>query len=253
METRSVSVEVVRASSLNVPHGFLGRRGGVSTGEMAGLNVGPGSGDDPQALRENQARAVEAVLPGSQLILMHQIHSANVTIVTEPWPITDRPEGDAIVTDRPGLLLGILTADCAPVLFADEIAEVIGAAHAGWRGAFAGVTDATIGAMESLGAGRDRIRAAIGPCIAQPSYQVDEAFRTRFVEQDRSNERFFSPQACFDLPAYIAARLASAGIKSVEALDLDTYADPDRFFSFRRATHHGESSYGRQVSLIGLA
>ncbi|MEO6361560.1 MAG: peptidoglycan editing factor PgeF [Sphingomicrobium sp.] len=249
-----MSVEVIRASSLDVPHGFLGRRGGVSTGEMAGLNVGPGSGDDPEALRENQARAVAAVLPESKLVLMHQIHSAKVAIVTEPWPIADRPEGDGMVTDRPGLLLGILTADCAPVLLADWQAGVIGAAHAGWRGAFAGVTDAAIAAMERLGAHRHRIAAAIGPCIAQPSYEVDEPFRTRFLEQDEANRRFFSEASKprFDLQAYVAARLARAGIASVEALDCDTYTDPDRFFSFRRATHRGESSYGRQVSLIGL-
>ncbi|MEO5773428.1 MAG: peptidoglycan editing factor PgeF [Sphingomicrobium sp.] len=240
-----------------MPHGFLGRRGGVSTGEMAGLNVGPGSGDDPQALRENQARAVKAVLPGSQLVLMHQIHSADVAVVTDPWPITARPEGDGMVTDRPGLLLGILTADCAPVLFADEPAGVIGAAHAGWRGALSGVTDAVIEAMETLGANRDRIHAAVGPCIARDSYEVDEAFRARFLADDESNTRFFSQSAGdkphFDLQAYVAARLAGAGIASVEALHLDTYADEQRFFSFRRATHRGESSYGRQVSLIGLA
>lgn len=251
-----MTVEVVRASSLSVPHGFLGRRGGISTGEMAGLNVGPGSGDDPDILRENQARAVEAVLPGAQLVLMHQVHSADVVTVANAWPITNRPQGDAMVTDRPDILLGVLTADCAPVLLADEIAGVIGAAHAGWRGAFAGVTDTTIKAMEALGASRDRIHAAVGPCIAQPSYEVDDAFRARFLEADATNARFFvqsGDKAHFDLRAYVAARLAGAGIASVEALHLDTYADPERFFSFRRATHRGESSYGRQISLIGLA
>jgi YfiH family protein len=252
-----MTVEVIRASSVSVPHGFLGRRGGVSTGEMAGLNVGPGSGDDPEALRENQARAVAAVLPGAALTLVHQIHSAKTVTVKEHWPLTARPEGDAMVTDRPGLLLGILTADCAPVLFADSEAGVVGAAHAGWRGAFEGVTDSTIEEMEKLGARRGRIAAAVGPCIARASYEVDEAFRDRFIAQDEANARFFSQadgaKPHFDLQAYVAARLAGAGIASVEALQLDTYADPDRFFSYRRATHRGESSYGRQVSLIGVA
>jgi YfiH family protein len=252
-----VTVEVIRASSLSVPHGFLGRRGGVSSGAMAGLNVGPGSGDDPEALRENQARAVAAVLPGATLTLVHQIHSAQVVTVTEPWDLTARPQADALVTDRPDLLLGILTADCAPVLFADPEAGIIGAAHAGWRGAFDGVTDATIDAMEKLGARRVRIAAAVGPCIARASYEVDETFRARFLDQNEANARFFSQaggaRPHFDLQAYVAARLAGAGVASVEALQLDTYSDPDRFFSYRRATHLGESSYGRQVSLIGLA
>ena len=249
-----MSVEVIHASSLSVPHGFLGRRGGVSTGEMAGLNVGPGSGDDPDALRENQARAVAAVLPGATFTLVHQIHSADVVTVEKAWPLTARPPADGMVTDRPGLLLGILTADCAPVLFADSQARVIGAAHAGWRGAFAGVTDATIEAMEKLGARRDRIAAAVGPCIAQASYEVDESFRDRFLDQDEANARFFSTgegKPHFNLEAYVAHRLHAATVGSVETLHLDTYAD-ERFFSFRRATHRGESSYGRQVSLIGL-
>lgn len=249
-------VEVIRSRAIDVPHGFLGRRGGVSAGEMAGLNVGPGSGDDPEALRENQARAVAALLPGAALALVHQTHSPIVVTVTEPWPLDRRPEADAMVTDRPGLLLGILTADCAPVLFADAEARVVGAAHAGWRGAFSGVTDATIAAMEKLGAQRGRIVAAVGPCIALDSYEVDEAFRTRFLEQSPHNHYVFSDGPAgkphFDLEAYVVSRLTAAGIGEVEALGQDTYAQPDRFFSFRRATHRGESAYGRQVSLIGL-
>jgi YfiH family protein len=252
-----VTVEAIRATLLTSPHGFLGRRGGVSTGAMAGLNVGPGSGDDPDALRENQSRAVAAILPGASLALVHQVHSAGVVTVTDLWPLSERPRGDAMVTDRPGILLGILTADCAPILFEDLETGVVGAAHAGWRGAFGGVAEATVAAMEKLGAHRERIRAAIGPCIAQPSYEVDEEFRARFLEQDAANERFFSgfdgARPHFDLEAYVAARLTAAGIASVEALHLDTYADADRFFSFRRATHRDESAYGRQVSLIGLA
>jgi polyphenol oxidase len=160
------------------------------------------------------------------------------------------------VTDRPGLLLGVLTADCGPVLFADAEAGVVGAAHAGWKGAIGGVTDSTIAAMERLGAQRSRIVAAIGPCIARTSYEVDDHFLKQFEGADPANERFFTSGRIghhqFDLEGYIAARLAAAGITRVEALGLDTYADPDRFFSFRRATHQGEPDYGRQISLIGL-
>jgi YfiH family protein len=252
-----VNVEVIRAGSLaGVSHGFLGRRGGVSTGELAGLNVGFGSNDDRAAIEENRRRAVAAVLPDAELVTVHQIHSAEAVFADRAWPQQERPRADAMVTNRPGLLLGILTADCGPVLFADPEAGVIGAAHAGWRGALAGVTDATIAAMERLGARRDRIRAAVGPCIAQPSYEVDEGFRARFLEEDTPNEQFFTPGAAgkphFNLPGYIEHRLRSAGVQ-VEALNLDTYADADRFYSYRRATHRGQADYGRQVSLIGLA
>jgi YfiH family protein len=250
-------VEVVRSTSLGtIPHGFLGRRGGVSTGDLAGLNVGYGSNDDRTAIEENRRRAVAAVLPGAELATVHQIHSANVVYVDRPWPQNERPRADAMVTDRRGVLLGILTADCAPVLLADEEAGVIGAAHAGWRGAIAGVTDATIAAMQQLGASRDRIRAAIGPCIAQVSYEVDESFRDRLLEANADNHRFFvrgeSGKPHFALEPYIVSRLVTAGIDEVEALRLDTYAGPDRFYSFRRATHRGEADYGRQVSLIGI-
>jgi YfiH family protein len=253
-----VNVEVIRAACLDgIPHGFLGRRGGVSTGDLAGLNVGYGSGDERSTIAENRRLAVAAILPGGELATVHQIHSADVVYVQRPWPQYDRPRADAMVTDRPNLLLGILTADCAPVLLADAEARVIGAAHAGWRGALAGVTDSTIAAMEQLGARRENIRAAIGPCIGQPSYEVDEAFRMRFLEQDPGNVRLFADEQWgkphFDLEAYIEHRLQSAGIAAVEALHLDTYADPDRFYSYRRATHRGEADYGRQVSLIGLS
>jgi hypothetical protein len=250
-------VEIIRAECLNpVPHGFLGRRGGVSTGELAGLNVGYGSTDDRSAIAENRRLAVEAVAPGAELVTVHQVHSADAVYVDHAWPQDQRPHADAMVTDRPGLLLGILTADCAPVLFADAEAGVVGAAHAGWRGALSGVTDSTIEAMERLGARRHRICAAIGPCIAQPSYEVDDAFRQRFIEADPQNSRFFAEPAGgkphFDLAGYVAQRLLLAGVGTVEALGLDTYADPERFFSYRRATHRGEADYGRQVSLIGL-
>lgn len=251
-----MTVEVNRAGALGgVPHGFLGRSGGVSTGNLAGLNVGYGSGDDREAIAENRRRAVASVLPGARLATVHQVHSADVVYALEPWPQDQRPHADAMVTDRPGLLLGILTADCAPVLLADSRAGIVGAAHAGWRGALAGVTDAVIDEMEKLGARRDRIGAAIGPCIALPSYEVDEAFRDRFLEADQANERFFITSASdglhFDLPAYVRHRLIDAGIDEVETIHLDTYSNPDLFYSYRRATHRGEPDYGRQVSLIG--
>lgn len=240
----------------SVQHGFLGRRGGVSRGEMWGLNVGYGSGDDPEFIGENRGLAIAAVFPGAKLATVHQVHSSTAVYAGQPWPQDERPHADAMVTDRPDLLLGVLTADCAPVLLADEDAGVIGAAHAGWRGAVAGVTDATIDAMERLGAKRERIVAAVGPCIAQPSYEVDDAFRAHLQEQDSQNSRFFvagpAGKPHFDLPAYVLNRLKSAGIKRAEALGLDTYADADRFYSYRRSTHLGEPSYGRQISMIGL-
>jgi YfiH family protein len=249
-------VEVIRAANLAVPHGFLGRRGGVSTGGLAGLNVGYGSADDREAIAENRARAIAAVLPGAELATVHQIHSANVVRVEKPWAQDERPHADAMVTDRPGLLLGILTADCAPVLLADAEAGVVGAAHAGWRGALAGVTDSVIAAMEDLGARRDRIAASVGPCIGRDSYEVDEGFRARFLHEDLGNQRFFGAGPAgkphFDLEAYVVERLKSAGIAGVEALGLDTYADADRFFSYRRATHRGEADYGRQISMMGV-
>lgn len=249
-------VEVIRAGSLaDVPHGFLGRRGGVSTGELAGLNIGYGSNDDREAIEENRRRAISAVLPGTELATVHQVHSAEAVYVKHAWPQAQRPHADAMVTDRSGILLGILTADCAPVLFADHSAGVIGAAHAGWRGALAGVTDLTITAMEHLGARRAHIHAAVGPCIARSSYEVDEAFRARFLDADPGNGHFFvqgsAGKSHFDLASYVEHRLASAGVRS-EVLRLDTYAEEDRFYSYRRATHRGEADYGRQVSLIGL-
>jgi purine-nucleoside/S-methyl-5'-thioadenosine phosphorylase / adenosine deaminase len=251
-------VEVIRATCLgNAPHGFLGRRGGVSNGELAGLNVGYGSSDDRSAIDENRRRAVDALHSDAELATVHQVHSADVAYVEQPWPQPERPQADAMVTDRPGLLLGILTADCAPVLFADPEAGVVAAAHAGWRGALAGVTDSTIAAMERLGATRGGIRAAVGPCIGQQSYEVDEVFRDRFIEADPYNERFFERETFgkphFALEAYVVSRLIAAGIEEVEALHLDTYAEPDRFYSYRRATHRGEADYGRQLSAIALA
>ena len=248
---------MIRAAALaGMPHGFLGRRGGVSTGLCEGLNVGLGADDDREAVRENRLRALAAVAPDRALVTVHQIHSADVVTATAPWPDEARPHADALVTDRPGLALGIVTADCAPILVADTEAGVIGAAHAGWKGAYAGILGNTVAAMEKLGADRGRIAAAIGPCIARKSYEVDEAFMRRFVEAEPANERFFTPgregHHQFDLEAYVLSRLAEAGVTRAEALGLDTYADPARFFSFRRATHQGEPTYGRQLALIAL-
>ena len=253
-----MTVEILRSKALDgVAHGFLGRRGGVSTGVVAGLNTGLGSGDDPAAIAENRARAVDAVLPGAALCGLYQIHSASVVRVLTAFPDGERPQGDAMVTERPNILLGILTADCAPVLLADAQAGVVGAAHAGWKGALAGVTDATIAQMEKLGARADRIAAAVGPCIARASYEVDMGFVERFCATDPANERFFAENrpghARFDLEAYVVHRLAAAGVRRIEALGQDTYAQEDRFFSFRRATHRGEADYGRQLSVIGIA
>ena len=257
MTANTEPVEVIRSSALDgTAHGFLGRRGGVSTGLHAGLNVGWGSDDERAAIAENSRRAVNAVLTGATLVTVHQVHSPDVVTVTEPWPDDARPQADALVTNRPGLLLGILTADCAPVLLADVQAGVIGAAHAGWKGALAGVTDSTIAAMEALGAKRERIAAAIGPCIAQASYEVDDDFEARFVVADTFNARFFKlgreGHAWFDLEGYVAMRLEAAGVGKVEKLGLDTYADESRFYSYRRATHRGEPGYGREIAVIGL-
>ena len=247
-------VEVIRADGLaGLPHGFLGRRGGVSTGTIAGLNIGHGAEDDLQAVAENRRRAVEAVMPGAALATVYQVHSPDVATVEAPWPHDERPRADGMVTSRPGLLLGVVTADCAPVLFADQAAGVVGAAHAGWRGAHGGVLENTVASMERLGAERARIVAAIGPAIAQASYEVDAAFRDNFGPDAGT---FFAPGRPghwqFDLEAYLCRRLRDAGIVLIEPLGLDTYVDEARFFSYRRATHRGEPTYGRQFSLIGL-
>lgn len=252
-----MTLDIVHAGSLGVPHGFFGRRGGVSLGAVAGLNCGLGSGDDQDAVETNRRLAADAIIPGAPLASVYQIHSPTAVIVTKAAPNDARPDADAIVTDRPGLLLGVVTADCAPVLLADVEAGVVGAAHAGWRGATAGVTDQAIAAMISLGAKVDRIVAAVGPCIARASYEVDHDFADRILSEDADNDRFLGegPQGRphFDLEAYVVARLAAAGVRKIEATGLDTYALEDRYYSFRRATHRNDPAYGRQLSLIGLA
>lgn len=246
--------EALRAAALDgVPHGFLTRRGGVSRGAMGGLQCGFGAGDDPAAVRRNRELAAGAVLPGASLVGLHQVHSPDVIVATAPWEDEARPRGDALVTDRTGLLLAVVTADCAPVLLADRAAGVVGAAHAGWRGAHDGVLENTVDAMVALGADRAAIAAAIGPCIMQASYEVDDGFRARFGEGEGA---FFAPGRAghwqFDLPGYVAARLERAGVARVESLGRDTYAEPELFYSFRRATHRGEPDYGRLISLVGM-
>jgi YfiH family protein len=251
-----VTLDIVRSGLVDAPHGFFGRKGGVSTGAVAGLNCGLGSGDDPQAVETNRRMAADAILPGAPLASVHQVHSPNAVIVTDAVPQDERPRADALVTDRPGLLLGVVTADCAPVLLADIEAGVVGAAHAGWRGATAGVTDQALAAMISLGARVERIAAAVGPCIAKASYEVDQAFAEQILAEGADNERFLgdgpSGKPHFDLEAYVVARLAAAGVRRIEAMGLDTYALEDRYYSYRRATHRIEPTYGRQLSLIGL-
>ncbi len=237
-------------------HGFFGRAGGVSQGIYAGLNCGQGSDDRPADVIENRARVARAVgVAPDRLVSVHQVHGREAVTVTAPW--TERPKADAMVTTVPGLALGVLAADCTPVLFADPQARVIGAAHAGWRGALAGVTDATVAAMEALGARRDRIRAAIGPTIRGQSYEVGAEFPAPFLADDAGNTRFFRPATrpghhMFDLPGYLAARLAGLGLAAVDDLEQDTLTQPDRFFSYRRTTLAGEPDYGRQLSAIAL-
>lgn len=248
-------LDITRSPLLgDVPHGFLGRSGGVSGGEVAGLQMGFGAEDDPAHVAENRRRAVAAIMPGAALVMPYQVHSPDTVVVDRPWSHADRPRADAVVTDRPGLLLGVVTADCAPVLLADHAAGVVAAAHAGWRGAQGGVIEATIEAMESRGAKSARVVAAIGPCIAQASYEVDAPFRTHFTDDD---ERFFTRANeghwHFNLESYVAARLAACGVLQVDPLGLDTYTFEDRYYSFRRATHASAANYGRQASLIGLA
>ena len=250
-------IDAIRAEALSgVPHAFLGRRGGVSTGVYAGLNTGLGSNDDPAAVTENRRRATEAVLPGAILVSLHQVHSA-IAVEAAPGPDAHRAQADALVTATPGLLLGILTADCVPVLLADKEAGVVGAAHAGWKGAIGGVIAATVEAMAKLGAAPARITAAIGPCIGRASYEVSDDFLVRFRADDPENERFFltgrDGRHQFDIAAYVASRLALVGVGHVEALGLDTYAEPDRFYSYRRSVHRGEPDYGREIALIGLS
>jgi YfiH family protein len=257
-----MSEPMLQASSLSrlarIRHGFFTRSGGVSQGVYASLNGGVGSNDAPDKITENRARmaATLGVTP-DRLLTPYQIHSPAVAVADKPWTQENRPHADAIVTRTPRLAIGVSTADCGPLLFADSQAGVVGAAHAGWRGALTGVIEATVAAMETLGANRARITAALGPTISQPNYEVGPEFVERFVSADAANARFFKPapragHAMFDLTGYIADRIQRAGIVEFEDLGLCTYAEPDRFFSYRRTTRRGEPDYGRHINAIAL-
>jgi YfiH family protein len=254
--------EFVTAGTLagrpGLAHGFFTRRGGVSSGGFAALNCSLSGRDDPDAVQENRRRAADALgLPAPALAGLTQVHGAAVAVLDTPWPQHERPRADALVTRRPGLALGIVTADCAPVLFADAEAGVIGAAHAGWRGALGGVLEATIAAMAALGARPGRIVTAIGPCIRQPSYEVAADLRDAVLARDPADARFFADGARddrwqFDLAGYCAARLAAAGV-AVEVTPHDTLPATDAFFSHRRNTLAGGGPIGHQLSAIALA
>ncbi len=248
-------LEILTSDAIPLRHGFFTRKGGASSGIFQGLNCGPGSTDLTGAVVINRNRVAESLglAPGA-LVSLHQIHSAKVVTLTDP--AADRPQADGMVTATPGIGLGILTADCQPVLFADPVGQVIGAAHAGWRGARDGVLEATVDAMEALGAKRENIAAVIGPTISQPSYEVGPEFFENFTDDDPTSARFFingkGGRCLFDLPGYGLHRLRQAGVGHAEWTRHCTYRDPDRFYSFRRTTHAGEADYGRLISVIRL-
>ncbi|TNF22316.1 MAG: peptidoglycan editing factor PgeF [Rhodobacteraceae bacterium] len=251
-----MTLEILTSDLLTpLRHGFFTRRGGASSGIFRGLNCGPGSSDQSEIVAINRARVADSfgLTPG-QLVTVHQVHSADV--VTVEGPFDTPPRADALVTDRPGIALAVLTADCQPVLLADPEAGVIGAAHAGWRGAMDGVLEATLDAMEALGASRAAIRAVIGPSISQAAYEVGPEFLEDFMAEDPANSRFFAQgeggRYRFDLPAFGLARLRAAGVGEAEWIRHCTYSDPDRFYSYRRTTHAGEADYGRLISAIRL-
>ncbi len=252
----------LRASALEglpgIRHAFFTRAGGVSTGVYASLNAGVGSNDDADSVATNRARMAAALgVPPERFLTCYQVHSPDAVVAEQPWTADARPRADAIVTRMPGLAIGASTADCGPVLFADAQARVIGVAHAGWRGALAGVTDSTIAAMERLGAARARIVAVLGPMIRQPNYEVGPDLMDRFTAVDPANARFFREAArahhfMFDLAGYVLARLAAAEVGTIEDIGACTYADEAQFFSYRRMTHRHEADYGRHVNAIVL-
>lgn len=238
-------------------HAFFSREGGVSEGIYASLNGGVGSKDDPAHVQENRRRMADSLgVAPSHFLTVFQIHSPDVAVATGPWMTDERPRADAMVTNVPGLALGVTAADCGPILFVDPQARVIGAAHSGWKGAFTGVLESTIAEMEKLGADRSQIIAAIGPLIRQRSYEVGAEFVTRFTNTDTDNARFFIPStraghAMFDLAGYVRARLERAGILMIDDVDVDTYSD-ERFFSYRRSVHRAEPDYGRNIHALML-
>lgn len=244
----------IRADNLLTPHGFFTRNGGVSEGIYASLNCGEGSSDAPASVARNRAR-VAAELGARALVSVHQVHSANVCRVAGPHP-GDKPKCDGMVTTAPGVALGALSADCAPVLLEDRAAGVVGAAHAGWKGALAGVCDATVAAMVAAGADRARISAAVGPCISQASYEVGPEFMDTFLDNDPDFDAYFAggtgDRLQFDLPRFVLDRLRAAGVDDAVWVGHCTYADPDRFFSWRRCCHEGVADYGRLVAAICL-
>jgi len=255
--TRPAPILCERLDALSpaIVHGFFTRAGGVSDGVFEGLNVGLGSGDCRDHVLENRRRVADWLgAPAEMLAAPHQIHSPDVAVVEEPWPYEQRPRADAVVTNRAGVPLGVLTADCGPVLFADADAGVIGAAHAGWRGALSGVIENTVDAMEKLGARRAGMVATLGPTIGPESYEVGAELVEAVTRDEPDAERHFRPASraghfMFDLPAYVVARLAAAGV-AARWTGQDTYADEARFYSYRRKTHRGEADYGRQISAI---
>ena len=261
MHAPAPRIEPVTAAALQLPgvaHAFFTRQGGVSTGIYAGLNTGIGSQDDRASVLENRARAARWLgAAPDQLATPYQVHGTDAVVVEEAWGPGLGPKADAIVTSRPGLAIGVGTADCGPILLADAQARVIGAAHAGWKGALSGVLESALDAMEALGADRGRTVAVLGPTISAEAYEVGPEFVARFSEAHPENARFFAPSgrpghARFDLPAYILARLGAAGVGRAVNVGLCTYADERRFFSFRRTTHRGEPDYGRMLAAISL-
>ncbi|NKB45228.1 MAG: peptidoglycan editing factor PgeF [Alphaproteobacteria bacterium] len=246
------------AAISSIRHGFFTRIGGVSTDLYDSLNCGPGSDDERGAVIANRARCAKALgVDAGSLVTLHQEHTADVVTVTAPWTMDDAPVADGLVTNQPGIALAVLAADCTPVLFADPTARVIGAAHAGWKGALTGVVENTIAAMTKLGAIRDTIQVAVGPCIGAASYEVGPEFSARFLDRDPRNAKYFKPSSnkghsYFDVGGFTADRAAAAGVASVDRIDADTYIEEQNFYSYRRSCHRDEPDYGRQLSGIAL-
>ncbi len=246
------------AGTGSIQHGFFTRRGGVSSGVLSSLNCGFGSNDTPENVAENRNRAMAKInCSADTLNTVYQIHSPDVVVADKAWTRDDRPKADAIITNVKNLAIGILTADCTPVLFADLETGIIGAAHAGWKGALGGVLENCVGAMESIGAKRSQITAVIGPCIHQKSYEVGPEFKSTFLDHAATNVQFFKSSerdqhSLFDLPGFVSSRLKSLNIAEVDDVAIDTYADKDRFYSYRRTTHLNEQDYGRGLSAIVL-